>query len=138
MNIVSIRIITADIRKLVRFYEQITEIKATWYTEDFVELRTENATLAIGSTKTLSLFGENQSVFHGQCHATIIEFITSDVDAIYARLLTRLKPSLIQEPTTTPWGNRSLLFRDPDGNMVNFFTPVTPEKQLKFYGKSTS
>ncbi len=25
-----------------------------------------------------------------------------------------------------PWGNRSLLFRDPDGNLVNFFTPVTP------------
>jgi hypothetical protein len=22
-----------------------------------------------------------------------------------------------------PWGNRSLLFRDPDGNLVNFFTP---------------
>ncbi len=26
-----------------------------------------------------------------------------------------------------PWGNRSLLFRDPDGNLINFFTPVTPE-----------
>ena len=26
-----------------------------------------------------------------------------------------------------PWGNRSLLFRDPDGNLVNFFTPVTED-----------
>jgi hypothetical protein len=26
-----------------------------------------------------------------------------------------------------PWGNRTLPFRDPDGNLVNFFTPVTPE-----------
>jgi hypothetical protein len=25
-----------------------------------------------------------------------------------------------------PWGNRSLLLRDPDGNLVNFFTPATP------------
>ena len=24
-----------------------------------------------------------------------------------------------------PWGNRSILFRDPDGNLVDFFTPVT-------------
>jgi len=24
-------------------------------------------------------------------------------------------------------GNRSLLFRDPDGNLINFFTPVSPE-----------
>jgi hypothetical protein len=26
-----------------------------------------------------------------------------------------------------PWGNRSILFRDPDGNLINFFTPVTEE-----------
>ena len=31
-----------------------------------------------------------------------------------------------------PWGNRSLLFRDPDGNLVNFFTPVTSEAIRKF------
>ena len=29
-----------------------------------------------------------------------------------------------------PWGNRSLLFRDPDGNLVNFFTPVTPAARV--------
>ena len=33
---------------------------------------------------------------------------------------------------TMPWGNRSLLFRDPDGNLVNFFTPVTPEARKKY------
>jgi hypothetical protein len=26
-----------------------------------------------------------------------------------------------------PWGNRSLLLRDPDGSLVNLFTPVTEE-----------
>jgi hypothetical protein len=31
-----------------------------------------------------------------------------------------------------PRGNRSLLFRDPDGNLVNFFTPVTPAAIEKF------
>jgi hypothetical protein len=31
-----------------------------------------------------------------------------------------------------PWGNRSLLFRDPDGNLVNYFTPVTPQAIKKF------
>ena len=38
----------------------------------------------------------------------------------------------VQQPTTMPWGNRSLLFRDPDGNLVNFFTPVTPAAAEKF------
>jgi hypothetical protein len=31
-----------------------------------------------------------------------------------------------------PWGNRSLMFRDPDGNLVNFFTPVTEDAIAKF------
>ena len=31
-----------------------------------------------------------------------------------------------------PWGNKSLLFRDPDGNLVNFFTPVSKESIDKF------
>ncbi len=29
------------------------------------------------------------------------------------------------------WGNRSLLFRDPDGNLVNFFTPRTDEARAR-------
>ncbi|GMA26544.1 hypothetical protein GCM10025864_43030 [Luteimicrobium album] len=28
------------------------------------------------------------------------------------------------EPRDMPWGNRSLLLRDPDGNLVNLFAPV--------------
>ena len=33
-----------------------------------------------------------------------------------------------------PWGNRSILFRDPDGNLVNFITPVTEDAIKKFNG----
>ena len=40
---------------------------------------------------------------------------------------------LVQRPTTMPWGNRSLLFRDPDGNLINFFTPVSPEALKKYH-----
>jgi hypothetical protein len=49
-----------------------------------------------------------------------------------SRLLSPTRTDLIQAPTTMPWGNRSLLFRDPDGNLVNFFTPVTPQARKKF------
>ena len=31
-----------------------------------------------------------------------------------------------------PWGNRSILFRDPDGNLVNFFTPVNEDSINRF------
>ena len=48
------------------------------------------------------------------------------------RNLAAFVADFVNEPTTMPWGNRSLLFRDPDGNLVNFFTPVTPAAIEKF------
>ncbi len=38
----------------------------------------------------------------------------------------------VGEPTTLRGGNRSLLLRDPDGNLANFFTPLTPAAIGKF------
>ena len=32
----------------------------------------------------------------------------------------------VMEPTDQPWGNRSALLRDPDGNLINLFTPLPP------------
>lgn len=52
MNLISIRIITNDVQKLVKSYEQLTGIAAIQYTEDFAELKASSATLAIGSTRT--------------------------------------------------------------------------------------
>jgi hypothetical protein len=43
-----------------------------------------------------------------------------------------LGEDVVQTPTTMPWGNRSLLFRDPDGSLVNFFTPMTQEAKGRF------
>ena len=131
MNLVSVRIITADIKRLVRFYEEITGTPLTVLTEDFAELRTPSATLAIGSTRTLQLFGGDVAR-SADNHTAIIEFLVADVDAEYRKLAAVIETSLVQKPTTMLWGNRSLLFRDPDGNLVNFFTPVTPDAIKKF------
>jgi uncharacterized glyoxalase superfamily protein PhnB len=59
-------------------------------------------------------------------HTAIIEFRVDDVDKEYEKL-HKLISEFVQPPTTQPWGNRSLLFRDPDGNLINFFTPVSAE-----------
>ncbi|MFI7004660.1 VOC family protein [Nocardia sp. NPDC050175] len=130
MNFVSIRIITADITRLVAFYERATGLQAHWSTEDFAELTTPSATLAIGSTRTVPLFAPN-SAHPADNHSVIIEFLVDDVDTIYKNLTTFVT-DFVNEPTTMPWGNRALLFRDPDGNLINFFTPVTPAAIEKF------
>ena len=132
MDFVSIRIITADVARLVRFYEQATGVQANWATEDFAELRTTHGTLAIGSTRTVPLFAPG-SARPADNRTVIIEFLVDDVDGTYKEL-AGLVEDFVNEPTTMPWGNRALLFRDPDGNLVNFFTPVTPAAIEKFGG----
>lgn len=130
MNLVSIRIITGDIARLVDFYERVTGVPANWSTEDFAELRTASATLAIGSTRTVPLFAPG-SAQPADNRSVIIEFLVDDVDGVH-RNLTGVVGEFVKEPTTMPWGNRALLFRDPDGNLVNVFTPVTPAAVEKF------
>jgi len=129
MDFVSIRIVTADTQRLVRFYELVTGIAATWFTDDFAELATPRGTLAIAHERTMRLFAAD-AARPASNHSVIVELRVDDVDAEFRRLATSLG-EVVQEPTTMPWGNRSLLFRDPDGNLVNYFTPVTPQAIAK-------
>ena len=129
MNFVSIRVISGDVSHLAAFYESVTGLSATRYTEDFAELATPACTMAIGSERTVALFGVG-SARPADNHSCIIEFRVADVDAEYARL-GPIVGDFVQQPTTMPWGNRSLLFRDPDGNLINFFTPVSAEAKKK-------
>jgi predicted enzyme related to lactoylglutathione lyase len=130
MDFVSIRIITEDVDRLAGFYEKATGLPAARANEDFAELATGAGTLAIGSTRTVPVFAPGAAEAADN-HSVIIEFLVDDVDAIYENL-TGFVHDFVTKPTTMPWGNRSLLFRDPDGNLVNFFTPVTPEAKQKF------
>lgn len=130
MNFVSTRIITDDVARLVDFYERATGVQASWANEDFAEIRTTSATLAIGSTRTVPLFAPG-AARPADNRTVIIEFLVDDVDGAHQNLAGFVE-NFVNEPTTMPWGNRSLLFRDPDGNLVNFFTPVTPAAIEKY------
>ena len=132
MNFTSVRLITADFERLVGFYEQLFGQQLTRLAPVFAELRTAGATLAIGHTSTLAPFGGEQVAAAATNRSAIIEFRVADVDADYERLADWLRGALVQAPTAMPWGNRSLLCRDPDGNLVNLFTPVTADAVEKF------
>ena len=129
-SLVSIRLITDDVARLVDFYEKVSGTPVRWSTPDFAEVETPAGTLAIASTRTVALFGAG-SARAADNHTAIIEFLVDDVDTEYERI-KQITTEFVIAPTTMPWGNRSLLFRDPDGNLVNFLTPVTPEAKAKF------
>jgi predicted enzyme related to lactoylglutathione lyase len=113
MNLVSMRVITNDMKRLVSFYEDITGLTATWYTEDFAELATPSCTLAIGSTRTMALFGSG-AARAADNHSVIIEFRVDDVDQAYASLGDAIS-DVVQQPKTMPWGNAPCCFVTPTG-----------------------
>ena len=133
MDLASIRIITDDLDRLVDFYEQVTGVSAERPAPVFAELVLPSATLAIGDSQTVPLFGAG-SARAADNHTVIIEFQVDDVDAEYQRLTPHVD-DWVQEPTTMPWGNRSILFRDPDNNLVNLYTPVSEEAIERFNGR---
>lgn len=127
MNFASVRIITDNVEGLVAFYEHVLGVTAERPAPVFAEFVLPSCILAIGHTQTTALFGvDATNASWAVNHPVILEFHVADIEAEYERLKTYIH-YWVQQPTTMPWGNRSMLFRDPDGNMVNFFQPITKE-----------
>lgn len=122
MQLAATRIITDDVDALAAFYERATGIGATRLHPLFAELRTPQGTLAFASSSTVPLLGDGAAEPAAN-RSVLLDFLVEDVDATYAALRDVVEV-FVNEPTDMPWGNRSLLVRDPDGNLVNFFTPT--------------
>jgi catechol 2,3-dioxygenase-like lactoylglutathione lyase family enzyme len=119
MSFASVRIVTDDLEGMVAFYERVTGQQAERPAPVFAQFSGPGGTLAIASTATVAMLGDallpatNRSVF--------IEFEVADVDGGFAELQCS-SDDVVLQPTTMPWGNRSALVRDPDGNVVNLFS----------------
>ena len=85
MKFASTRLVAADIKAMVGFYELVTGQRAEWLAPVFAEIVTPSATLAIGSVETVALFKEGSAEAAAN-RTAIIEFKVDDVDAEFARL----------------------------------------------------
>ncbi|WP_369944466.1 VOC family protein [Xanthomonas medicagonis] len=115
------RLVTKDVPSLASFYEKLLGAPPKG-DDHYVELHPGGAILAIVSqaAATYAHGGEWSASANG---SAILEFEVDNVDAERARIDVFVTDWL-QQPKDMPWGNRSMLFRDPDGNPINFFTPV--------------
>jgi uncharacterized glyoxalase superfamily protein PhnB len=121
MKLAAARIVTRDVAALARFYQRVTGVPPVG-SDEYVELRMAGARLAISSENAVRLFGVTL-VESAANRSLILDFEVEDVDVERARLDGVIVDWML-EPTTQPWGNRSMLCRDPDGNLVNFFAPL--------------
>ena len=114
-------IVTKDVDRLGDFYQQILQV-AMQRQGDHIAFATEGAELVIFSEAGMEEMAPGSMAGAGYGSFTI-GFEVENVDAEYERL-TRMGAPCVKPPMTYPWGSRSAWFRDPDGNIVNFFMRV--------------
>ncbi len=132
MKLASTRLVAADVKTMVAFYEMVTNLPATWLAPVFAEIVTPGATLAIGSAETIGLWKEGSGEPRAN-RTAYLEFQVEDIDAEWERLKERV--ALVHEPKTMPWGNKTFQFRDPEGTAVSLYAPVTEAAKKRFAGR---
>lgn len=124
MKFASVRLVTRQFEALVSFYSRLSGTPATRLADGFAELRLDGATLAISEEGLVQRFNPGAATAASN-RSAILEFQVTDVDRALALLGDAAE---VVMPPTVPWGNRSCLVRDPDGNPVNVFSkPAVPQ-----------
>jgi len=113
-------IVTDNVEKLKSFYKEILQADTSFSSDSYVEFALDKCTLAIfDKLAHEKLAPGSVEVQSNKC--VMLEFKVEDVDREYSRL-DKIGNQWVKHPTTQPWGNRSIYFRDPDGNLVNFYS----------------
>jgi predicted enzyme related to lactoylglutathione lyase len=121
MTLKQTRLVTTDVAKLTRFYESVSQSKAEIVSNDYVQFQSKSCEgLAIIEQALTRAYGENVAEA-GANRSVILDFEVDDVDAEYERLQESVS-DWVMPPKVMPWGARAIVFRDPDGNLVNMYS----------------
>jgi catechol 2,3-dioxygenase-like lactoylglutathione lyase family enzyme len=122
MKLALVTVVTANLEPMRAFYQEVLQIKPQISRGNYVEFPLQAGTLALWRQSEFEAFGI--APMRGAAnHSVLIEFEVEDVDGEYARL-KGLELECVQGLTTQPWGHRAFYVRDPDGNILNFYTAV--------------
>jgi len=124
MKLINARFVTNRVIALAQFYSQVLRVSPVG-SEDYVEFRLQHGgSIAISSKRSIDLFGAGAAEPAAN-RSVILDFQVDDTDRQRCRLASFVS-TFVVEPTDQPWGNRAMLFRDPDGNLISFFAPIRP------------
>ncbi len=119
MELVQARIVTDSVEALAGFYARLVGAPVA-LNEYYVEVPAGPASVGF-SRRRFTEYREDLPLRPVCRDEVILDFLTGDVDAQYGRIAS-LDVGWVMPPTTQPWGNRSMIFRDPGGTLVNVFS----------------
>lgn len=106
----------ASLRRSIMFYRDVIGLTMRIEGDGYVEFAVDNTKFSLFERSKLpALIGRGA----GSAPCGEIGFIVDDVDAEAARL-DGLGVAILTGPIDRPWGERTLHFSDPDGNIIEF------------------
>jgi len=124
MELVQSRIVTDDVARLAGFYARLLGVPVT-LNDYYVELQAGPASVGFSRRRFTEYRDDDgreaEAADRRRQDEGILDFLVDDVDAEYPRIAA-LGVEWVLLPATQPWGNRSMIFRDPAANLVNVFS----------------
>ncbi len=127
MRLVQARIVTDDVEGLAAFYAKLVAAEVP-LNEYYVEIQAGPATIGFSKRRFTEYCEDDAAQQDGRRCRLVLDFEVTDVDREYQRVAA-LGVEWVMAPTTQPWGNRSMIFKDPDGNLVNVFSRPSARPQ---------
>ncbi|WP_248798186.1 VOC family protein [Pseudomonas sp. MWU13-2105] len=118
MKFSSVRLVTHQFEQLVQFYQNLSTHEPRHLADGFAEIHFDGVVLAISDERLIRLHNNGLAVAASN-RSAILEFQVDDVEAVQLRISGA---DIVMPITVMPWGNTSLLLRDPDENLVNIFS----------------
>jgi predicted enzyme related to lactoylglutathione lyase len=122
MELVQSRIVTDDVERLAAFYARLVGTRVA-LNEYYVEVPAGPTSVGFSRCRFTECGDNLAGRPEGQQlrDEIILDFMADDVDAEYERIAA-LGVTWVMLPANQPWGNRSMIFRDPAGNLVSVFS----------------
>jgi predicted enzyme related to lactoylglutathione lyase len=119
MELVQSRIVTDDVESLAAFYASLAGTPVA-LNEYYVEVPAGAVSIGFSKRRFTECGDGLAAPPEGQQRRNeiILDFMAEDVDAEYERIAP-LGVAWVMLPTVQPWGNRSMIFTDPGGNLVS-------------------
>jgi uncharacterized glyoxalase superfamily protein PhnB len=123
MKFASVRLVTNEFERLVAFYHRLSGVEPCHLADGFAEMRFDGGILAISSEHLVQLYNGGAARAAAN-RSAILEFQVDDVESVFIRMRDA-GADVVMPVKVMPWGNASLLLRDPDGSLVNVFSKPT-------------
>jgi len=128
MDLVQSRIVTDDVARLAAFYAGLVRVSVV-LNDYYVEVPAGAASVGFSRRRFTECREDRAARPCGPQHQVeiMLDFRADDVDAEYQRI-SRLGVTWVMPPATQPWGRRTMIFRDPAGNLVSVSSPADSER----------